>query len=206
MKQFTVALAFTIACSGLLAAAIPPAERPVSWVLKFTHTSPKRITVNDPLKGKIPFWYLTYTVTNPFDDAKMFLPEFEIRPKGHKTVKDNFYPEAEKLAEERDGRDYINCVDMRGLIKPGQTRAGIVIFRQISRDTNKFTLVAAGLSAKTVIIEDGTPHIKQKVYQADYYWPGDRYHFDPENFKLQDTRWVKETTKIKLKTPLAQIK
>jgi len=178
-------------------------DAPVPWTLEFDHIAPKRVTVDDPVRGKVAYWYITYTVKNPHDDAKMFTPELAIITKQGKKYLDNCYPAAQRLAQLRDKRKYLNCLEIRGLLKPGQTKRGIALFRQIHRDTNNFSLFVNGLSAVKVLEVNGEQaKVKVKVFRADYFWGGDRYHFDPESFKLQKTEWEQKIKTLKLKVPL----
>ncbi len=199
MRLTTLTLALV---AGICTLAIA-GDAPVPWTFDFDHIAPKRVSIDDPVHGKVAYWYITYTVKNPHDDAKMLRPEFEIITKEGKRYLDNYYPAAQRLAQLRDKRKYLNCLEVRGLLKPGQTKHGIALFRQIHRDTNYFSLYVSGLSAVKVLEVNGErAKVKVKVFRADYFWGGDRYHFDPENFKLQRTEWEQKTKTLKLQVPL----
>ena len=55
-----------------------PNAYPLSWELKFSHGTPKRISVD--VAGQAPkgYWYMTYTVTNEGDKEQNFYPKFDI--------------------------------------------------------------------------------------------------------------------------------
>jgi hypothetical protein len=115
------------------------------------------------------------------------------------------FPSAQKLAETREGRTFLNCIDIAGTLKPGEAKQGIAVFKQIDPDTNYFSVFVRGISAVKILeIKGDAAKVRVKVFQADYYCAGDRFHFDPEQFKLVDTKWVTRDQDLKLEAPIKE--
>src|SRR5262249_22615526 len=48
------------------------------WTLDFVLKDPRVLTVDVPGQGKKVFWYLPYTVVNASEEARTFIPDFEL--------------------------------------------------------------------------------------------------------------------------------
>jgi hypothetical protein len=60
--------------------AIPPTgPNPLTWQFAFTHSEPKRLVITPPGADKPQaYWYITYAITNPGTQARLFYPKFEL--------------------------------------------------------------------------------------------------------------------------------
>ena len=88
MSRLRGQLVFCLCLIALLGVARPaqavpdfpePSSYPISWELKFTHGTPRRIAV-DVSDSSLPraYWFMTYTATNETDKEQQFYPQIDL--------------------------------------------------------------------------------------------------------------------------------
>ena len=144
------------------ASAYPkPSIYPVSWDLKFTHATPKRIVVTTPgTTVPLAYWYMTFTVTNLSEQEQLFLPTFEMVTNDGKVIRsEKSVPSAVfdeiKKRERKSGLLPLEKVSGRLLIGEDQARDGVAIWPEPSTRMGTFDLYVGGLSGEAVFVKDG---------------------------------------------------
>lgn len=190
------------------AAAYPkPSPYPITWELKFKHSTPKRITVD----GKA-YWYMTFSVTNKTDERQLFLPQFDLFSRDGKNypadkgVPMRVFDQIKKV--ERNG-ELEPLVKIAGELKVGEdeTREGVAIWPEPSPRMGTFHVFVTGLSGEAVITEHGEEtkikdwtkiseedrkkqNIMRKTLDLEFQVTGDGSHPDEEPARFVKEEWI----------------
>lgn len=188
------------------AATFPtPSIYPVSWQLDFTHSQPKRIVVNVPGHGPLPYYYMTYTVTNNTGQEQTFFPIFTMVSREGKTVQsDNQIPPG--VFEEIKGReklpDLLSASQIAGELLQGddQAKTGVAIWPEPDPRMGAFSIYVGGLSGEFVVLKDdqgnemkdakGNPIILRKTLQLNYLIQGDEIYPGEDKINQLPEKWV----------------
>lgn len=202
------ALAFVLFSALLFVTAAPsraakhpePSIIPIAWQLDFKHGSPKRIVVDT-----VPYWYLTYTVTNNSGDEQVWRPNFQMLTSEGKVIKSDRDIPAEvfdriKLAE---GSRFLQpSWKVAGPIRQGagQAKDGVAIWKEPNPRMGNFKIFVGGLSGEFVILTDDEgnqvlgpdkmPVIVRKTLELSYAVYGDEFY--PGRNEVHETgqKWV----------------
>lgn len=198
------------------------------WVLDATFKPMRmvRMDLTNPKTGKKEktlVWYIVYKcILRPIerrDDTDEFTPENEqVPPPGpalfvpevtlitndngqQKIYPNQILPEAEKIINQRERRQFKNAVDIIGEL-PAQTPKnakkenaiyGVCVWTGIDPSTDYFTLLFSGLSNgyKNVEGSDGKSITLRKVLVQQYWRPGDEFGQQEQEFRPKGTPyWV----------------
>ncbi len=198
------------------------------WVLDATFKPMRmaRMDLTNPKTGKKEktlVWYIVYKcILRPIerrDDTDEFTPENEQVPppgpalfvpevtlitndNGHQKIYPNqILPEAEKIINQRERRQFKNAVDIIGEL-PAKTPKnakkenaiyGVCVWTGIDPNTDYFTLLFSGLSNgyKNVEGSDGKSITLRKVLVQQYWRPGDEFGQQEQEFRPKGTPyWV----------------
>jgi hypothetical protein len=166
-------LLLSIATIVRAAADFPkPSPYPLSWELKFTHGTPKRIVVSVPNSiSPLAYWYMTYTVTNNGDKEQNFLPQFELLTDNGKLIRSDVnIPQgvfnAIKAAEHDKYLEPVSSVTGQIRLGEAEARDSVAIWPESLPRMGHFSIFVTGLSGEAVMLKmiDGK---YQKVDQAD---------------------------------------
>lgn len=136
-----------------------PSVYPISWELKFTHSTPKHIVV-DVTDSSIPraYWYMTYTVTNEGDKEQRFYPQIDLL-----TADGNVHHSDEKtplkVFNEIRSAIHNNYLEqytaISGPIRLGAAEAkdGVAIWPETTPRMEHFSIFVTGLSGEAVIMK-----------------------------------------------------
>jgi hypothetical protein len=205
--SLAIAFAGTLAFVKRAAAYPKPSPYPITWELKFKHSTPKRITVD----GKA-YWYMTFTVTNKTDEEQLFLPQFDFFSRegknypSDKGVPTNVFNQIKKV--ERNG-DLQPLVEIAGALKVGedQTKEGVAIWPEPSPRMETFHIFVTGLSGEAVITEHGEEkkikdwtkisdaerkkqNVMRKTLDLTFQVNGDGSHPDEQPAHFVKEEWV----------------
>lgn len=198
------------------------------WVLDATFKPMRmvRMDLTNPKTGKKEktlVWYIVYKcVLRPIerrDDTDEFTPENEkVPPPGpalfvpevtlitndngqQKIYPNQILPEAEKIINQRERRQFKNAVDIIGEL-PAETPKnakdenaiyGVCVWTGIDPNTDYFTLLFSGLSNgyKNVEGPDGKTITLRKVLVQQYWRPGDEFGQQEQEFRPKgNPYWV----------------
>jgi hypothetical protein len=185
------------------------------YVLNFKFKDPRLITVDIPGRGRKICWYLWYQVTNPYDEPKTLIPEFDLVTQDtNKVFRDQILPKAQDaIAKVEDPNDYLkikNSVTVsRDPIPPTKADAvprtvtGVAIWDQEEiADSNRYDIYVAGLSNgvnETDPVEPGGPRgVRRKTLQLRFQRVGDKYYQDSREIHfMPPAQWVYRDAGIK---------
>ena len=183
-----------------------PSIYPISWELKFQHSTPKRIVVELPGEP-VPkaYWYMTYTVTNNTDDEQTFLPVFEMLTREGKVIRsDNNIPkkvfEAIKAREKDQFLQPAYAVAGELRVGEDQAKDSVAIWEEPEPRMGTFSIFVGGLSGeiaelkdddgKPVKDKDGNTVILRKTKQLEYQVRGDELYPGNDSIDLKEERWI----------------
>lgn len=174
-----------------------PSLYPVSWELKFTHSTPKRIVVDIPGQGPTAYWYMTYQVTNPTDREVTFLPVFEmLTPNGDVVRSDKNIPgKVLDVIRGREGNSSIlSQAQIGGTLRIGEDQAkdGMAVWEEIPGRPGHFSIFIQGLSGETATVKgpDNKDLILRKTLQLNYLIRGDEVYPGEDQVNENPSRWV----------------
>jgi hypothetical protein len=182
-----------------------PSIYPVSWQLDFTHGMPTRIVVDVPGQGPLPFYYMTYTVTNLTGQERMFFPNFILVSKTGKTCQsDDHIPAGvfSAIKKRQNNPALQSANDIAGNLRQGEDQAkdGVAIWPEPDPRMGAFSIYVGGLSGEFVILKDakgksvenakGQPIILRKTLQLNYLIQGDEIYPGEDEIHKGAQRWV----------------
>lgn len=182
-----------------------PQKVPTEWELKFRFDEPRRVVVEVPGES-VPraYWYMTYTVTNPTDQQRQFLPTFELVTRTGKVIRsDQNLPNAvwEKVKKDSGVKLLEHPIKIAGPLLSGEDQAkdGVAIWPEPEPELGSFTIFVAGLSGESVqltddagnvIEKDGKPIVLFKTLQIDYTVSGDELRPGIDPINRTRSNWV----------------
>lgn len=175
----------------LMALGREAAARQPFWVIDFEHAHPKRTYVEDPVKGPIYYWYMTYKVINRSEKARWIAMDAHLATDTGETYRDAPHPIVQKQIQKEDRRSYLNCVQVVGLLKPGTQKHGIAVFKSVDPKADRLTFTFGGLTGRKVVKSDRRTETYQRMIRVvEYSIPGDEYHIDESPLTLLVDKWV----------------
>ncbi len=199
---------FAIVCLPVLARAQSyptPSIYPVSWQFDFTHGLPQRIVVQVPGKGPLPFYYMTYTVTNLTGQERLYFPNFVMVSRQGKSIRsDDHIPAGVfEAIKKREGNPALESANqIAGALRQGEDQAkdGVAIWPEPDPRMGAFSIYVGGLSGEFVILKDakgkplqdekGNPIILRKTLQLNYLIQGDEIYPGEDQVNKVAERWV----------------
>lgn len=193
-------------------------EKADVWALDFRFKDPRLIKVHEPGRGTRIFWYLWYQVINRTDEARLFVPDFELVCLNHPAVHpDEVLPlvqDAIKRVEDPTGyQDIKNSVTIGKSPIPKSEPAGEAFPRAVTgvaiwdaspgtpgkrdpakkdlADCTRFSIFVRGLSNGFVLVDNPVPGGP----------PITRYKTLQLNFKRQGDRFSTDSRDISFVPP-----
>ncbi len=198
------ALAFVavpVAMPPSVASAYPkPTTAPSSWELDFSHSKPKRITVDG-----VAYWYMTYGVVNNTDEERQFLPSFQlVMEDGQVIQSDRRIPFAafQAIKAREKNRFLEHYTTLGGALRLGEDEAkeGVAIWQEPNPEMGRFSIFVTGLSGEHVIMKgpdgkelkdaEGRPVILRKTLQLNYHIRGDEAYPGEDAVNDNPEQWV----------------
>ena len=177
-----------------------PSIYPIAWQLAFKHGTPKRIVVNT-----LPYWYMTYTVTNNTGQEQIWQPDFQMLANDGTVIKSdrNIPVEVFDRIKTAEGDRFLQPVtSVSGPLHQGdgQAKDGVAIWKEPSPRMGHFSIFVSGLSGEYVILKDddgktmtdpnGDPLIVHKTLQLDYAVYGDELFPNRHDVHSLGEKWV----------------
>jgi|GEM_PF-2152759 len=180
---------FVLGCLVVLF-AVSLASAQDRWQLDFTPVKMDRalVTIGETTT---PYWYLIYKVNNSTDDTlTLDLTLKAVSDVGKKTYVEWFSPAAEKLIEAKEGRDFKNVQDLRGLeLDSGDTVEAVALFRNVHESTDLLKIHIFGLW-DSVYTDLGKVINEDNVLVLHYFRPGDEYFPQFDRFFFKKKEWI----------------
>jgi len=188
------------------AADIPqPSPYPVSWELTFEHAAPKRLSVALPGQAPQAFWYMTYSVTNKTDQARTFLPVFEMLTEDGKVIRSDRnlpYKVFTEIKAREKNRFLEHFTQIGGEVRIGEDEArdGVAIWKEPNPEMGTFAIFLTGLSGEAVRLKDaegkdikdakGQAIILRKTLQMNYFVRGDEVYPGQDEVNSRPEAWI----------------
>jgi len=161
------------------------------WTLECSVDRPWLLVVNDPVGTTRYAWVVTFRVTNPTQQTAFYLPHFSVVTESEKVYRNVVDFAAEREAELRLGRQFLNVVDLIGDLKPGESKEGLAVFRLPDPESDHFELYAGGLSSEYKTVErGGRSTVVRKMLLYEFYRAGDAYDIYLDTIHKVKSRWV----------------
>lgn len=162
-----------------------------SWELDFTCRTPRVIEVVEKGSRQV-YTYVIYEVTNNSDSEIDFYPTFDIETEKGKAVRAKSYPTVYAKIVKPLSLKLLAHGKMTGIIKPGEKKAGVAVFKGVDPAADTMTVFVAGLTGdfKTQVSEDGTVKALYRTYKLVYKRPGDRFDASLDPVTLEDSEWI----------------
>jgi hypothetical protein len=193
-------------------AIVPPA--PVSditrsfWTIEF---DAKKLGMISPTEGVAEgrvYWYLLYDLKNASKEDRQVYVTVTATSDDRVKYSDVFLPSVEKAIERKEREplwgktDEFEILSKRDTkdpkyryveLKAGATRKCVAVFNRFDANASKIKMTVTGLSneLRTVVKDDGTKELEERVRELYYERPGDEYEVTADSFKLTGKDWVK---------------
>ena len=182
-----------------------PSPYPITWELKVKHSAPKRIVIDLPGQAPQAFWYMTYTVTNNTDQARSFLPNFEMLTNDGKVIRSDRgipYKVFTEIKAREKAKYLEHFTQIGGEIRIGQdeSKDGVAIWKEPAPEMGTFSIFLTGLSGETATLKDaegkdvkdakGQPIILRKTLQMNYFVRGDEVYPGQDEVNTRPEAWV----------------
>jgi hypothetical protein len=174
-----------------------PSLYPISWELKFKHSTPKRVVVDVPGQGPKAYWYMTYEVTNPSDREVTFLPVFEMLTEGGTVVRSdkNIPGKVLDTIRAREGNaNLLSQAQVGGTLRIGEDQAkdGMAVWEEIPGRPGHFSIFVQGLSGEAAKVKgpDNKDVTLRKTLQLNYLIRGDEVYPGEDEVNENPSQWV----------------
>ena len=162
-----------------------------TWELAFTSKAPRSIEVFEDNQSVL-YRYIIYQVTNNTAQDVDFYPTFQLETEDGTVTNSLIYVEAYKQLEGRFGKELLDSARIAGVIKPGETRKGVAIFKGVDLASDVLTVYVGGLSGdiKSQKNAEGKLTVLYRTYKLIYQRPGDEYDLSIDAVTLKSSEWV----------------
>jgi len=162
-----------------------------SWELAFSANPPRTIRVAEH-KTSALYTYIVYEVTNGTTQDVDFFPTFQIDTETGKSFTAGIYPAIDKLLTKRFGKDVLDFGHIKGIIKPGETKKGLAVFREVDPAAHSLTVYVGGISGdvKTQADAEGKLEVLYRTYKLVYKRSGDEFHVTVAPVTLESADWI----------------
>jgi hypothetical protein len=192
------------------------AENGRLWVLDFKFKDPRLIKVDVPGRGQKVCMYLWYQVINNTSEARLFIPDFELKTRDSQIVrKDQILPKVQDaIIAELDPDHYqkiqnsvtICATPIPATLPKAVPRAvtGVAIWDDFDPDSNQYDIFVAGLSNGLVEADNpvdpmGPKVIRRKTLQLPFKRIGDRYLQKSEEIHFDGpAKWIYRASDVKV--------
>ena len=162
-----------------------------TWELAFDSKPPRVIQIVE--NGQLDnYTYIIYTVTNNGAETVDFYPTFQIEADEAKTCIAQVFPQVTSAINDRFRLDALDNAQIAGPLKPGETKNGIAIIKNVDASARSLAVYATGLSGdfKSDTNAEGKLVIFYRTFKMVYWRPGDDFHVAIDPVVLKSSEWV----------------
>lgn len=194
-RRRSVALVALIGLAVLAGARSPVQAQwwKLAWTLDVKYTQPKRVPVDVPGAGTVLFTYLTYEITNRSLRDVDVVPVVTMVTDTFQTYYNVNQPDVKTIAERRERKALLTPLEMVGPLKIGESRSGVIIFRDVDLKAKRWHIYFAGLSGEYVlqlIPGQAEPLILHKAFHLEYRNRGDGFRPRDEEIEFVQAEWT----------------
>jgi len=180
--------------AGLAAGAIAyemRVSRLNTWELDFSSKPPRSIEVYE--NGAMEeYRYILFQVTNNTSQDVDFYPTFQMETEDGKLYTSIPSPDIAKRLRERFGRELVDTAAISGIMKPGDTRKGVAVFKGVNGTSDVLTVYVGGLSGDLIVEKDAEGKLVPlyRTFKLVYTREGDEYDLAIDQVNRKSAEWV----------------
>jgi hypothetical protein len=162
-----------------------------TWELTFDSKPPRVLQLVD--NGQLDYYtYIVYTVTNKGAQTVDFYPAFQIETEDAKIYTAQIFPQIARTIDDRYHLDALDKSEIAGFLKPGETKTGIAIIKNVDSSSKSLTVYVTGLSGdlKSDTNAKGELVVFYRTFKMVYWRPGDGSHVVIDPVILKSSEWV----------------
>jgi len=160
------------------------------WHLDLKISEPQIRNIRD-YDGKYKnFIYFTYKVTNGTNDEIFFCPDFLICTNLKTKHWDGLHLNLQFQVEADVGRKYLNCSEVIGYIKPGDSIEAMAVFKGVDDRADEISIHCFGFTNAYKYDERDENKILYEVWKKVYKRPGDEIERHRDKMILQWKGWT----------------
>ncbi|MGP1271744.1 MAG: hypothetical protein ACTS22_00255 [Phycisphaerales bacterium] len=204
MRLLTAGVLVLVSALAVGLGVRPPEPDPIPqrWQLDI-EVGPMRLAkVEVPERGVLPFFYMTYRVTNNSGEDLQFAPSFELGNEDGDLVRagvDVPREVREHLLDLLDNPLLEDQIEIIGTLLQGRENAkdGLVIWPAVDLDADELNMYASGFSGETQIVPFTDPETGEqieltfrKTYMVRYSTPGSLVGRGSRPLQVVAERWI----------------
>jgi hypothetical protein len=169
----------------MLVASEATAERPY-WALDFSNTGLHYVTV----AGKVHA-YTVYEVTNKTGTDVKFLPIFRVETNRGQLTYATQAPGILDAIRAKHGKKYLDINEISGLLKDGETKWGVAIFRDLDARADHVKVYITGLTDRFRYLDEANRTGFQRMeWLTHWYRRGDASNRPADPVETQFDGWI----------------
>lgn len=195
---------------------------PSLWVLQVDVLKVKAITLLEgPSRGKL-YWYVVYQVENKGkDDREAFVsvsaisddnnapqrnyesvPVADVERAVERKLGQSLWGSSDRV-EEQKGLEPEDSGFLYSTFKGGEKRKCVAIMNRLDPTANRIKIHFRGLSNDPKLVEkdSGERVIQERVFEVEYYRPGDGFDIPLDRFMFRKKDWLTVETKLEIPEP-----
>lgn len=188
VKPFAAALCLaTFALTT--ATSVAEAQGRRNWELTVSNAKLGRIAVPSPLGEKTSYWFFAFTIENKSGAERPLGIFVRGADDEDKAFHEGFWPDAEKLAEERLGGERLTMSERPKTIADGAKVECLAILGPVNKEADVVAVDISGL-AETVLREKGKEFHLPRVKRFSFRRAGDEFYTSFDLVEAGSSEWV----------------
>ena len=191
MRKGLCAFVVLVAVTAGAYAYVNRVSRLDTWEIAFSSKPPRVLEVTEG--GSLSqYTYVIYEVTNKTSEDIDFYPTFQMEADNGKVFTAGIYPTVFAQLSKRMGKDLLSFSKITGIIKSGETKKGVAVFKGADPAADTLAIYVTGLSGDFTLkkTESGKLVALYKTFKLCYARPGDEFQASLDPVTLKSTEWV----------------
>jgi len=162
-----------------------------SWELTFTSKPPRAVEFVEN-GALVNYRYVVYEVKNNTSQDVDFFPTFVMETEDGVTYAAQIFPAVVKRVQEHYGKQVLDTTKITGVLKVGESKKGVAVFRGVNGASDTLTVYVGGLSGdlKSEKTPEGEIVVLYRTYKLVYGRPGDEFVLALDPVNLKSAEWV----------------